>query len=126
MASSASRQYLAAAGTRHGACRTRRHNFTRRGSCASLSPVFKDLFIETNPIPVKAALAMAGRMQEGTALPLRQWAQRAKGAARTDLAHVRIFERMKKTNVVICGAEGRMETPCRARKKTPRSLSRAP
>ena len=36
----------------------------------SLSPVFKDLFIETNPIPVKAALAMAGRVQEIYRLPL--------------------------------------------------------
>ena len=37
---------------------------------ASLSPVFKDLFIETNPIPVKAALAMAGLIQETYRLPL--------------------------------------------------------
>lgn len=37
---------------------------------ASLSPVFKDLFIETNPIPVKAALAMAGRIQETYRPPL--------------------------------------------------------
>ena len=30
-------------------------------------PLFKDLFIETNPVPVKAALAMMGQMEEDTA-----------------------------------------------------------
>ncbi len=34
------------------------------------TPVFKDLFIETNPQPVKAALAMAGRIEEVLRLPL--------------------------------------------------------
>ena len=33
-------------------------------------PVFKDLFIETNPIPIKAALAMLGQIQEEYRLPL--------------------------------------------------------
>lgn len=33
-------------------------------------PVFKNLFIETNPVPVKAALAMLGRMEEECRLPL--------------------------------------------------------
>ena len=33
-------------------------------------PLFKDLFIETNPIPVKAALAMLGRVEEEYRLPL--------------------------------------------------------
>jgi 4-hydroxy-tetrahydrodipicolinate synthase len=37
---------------------------------ARLYPIFKDLFIETNPIPVKAALAMMGRIQEEYRLPL--------------------------------------------------------
>jgi len=35
-----------------------------------LSPLFKDLFIETNPVPVKAALAMMGMIQEEYRLPL--------------------------------------------------------
>lgn len=35
-----------------------------------LYPLFKDLFIESNPIPVKAALAMAGRIREEYRLPL--------------------------------------------------------
>src|SRR5205823_735537 len=33
-------------------------------------PLFKDLFIETNPLPVKAALAMLGQAQEEFRLPL--------------------------------------------------------
>jgi 4-hydroxy-tetrahydrodipicolinate synthase len=33
-------------------------------------PLFKDLFIETNPVPVKAALAMMGRITEEYRLPL--------------------------------------------------------
>ena len=33
-------------------------------------PLFKDLFIETNPCPVKAALAMMGMMAEDFRLPL--------------------------------------------------------
>ena len=33
-------------------------------------PLFKDLFIETNPLPVKAALAMMGLIQEEFRLPL--------------------------------------------------------
>jgi 4-hydroxy-tetrahydrodipicolinate synthase len=33
-------------------------------------PFFKDLFIEANPIPVKAALAMLGRIEEEYRLPL--------------------------------------------------------
>jgi 4-hydroxy-tetrahydrodipicolinate synthase len=37
---------------------------------AKFYPVFKDLFIETNPVPVKAALAMMGRMEEEYRLPL--------------------------------------------------------
>jgi 4-hydroxy-tetrahydrodipicolinate synthase len=37
---------------------------------ARFYPVFKDLFIETNPIPVKAALAMMGLIEEDYRLPL--------------------------------------------------------
>jgi 4-hydroxy-tetrahydrodipicolinate synthase len=33
-------------------------------------PLFKDLFIETNPVPVKAALAMLGQIEEEFRLPL--------------------------------------------------------
>lgn len=37
---------------------------------AKYYPLFKDLFIETNPVPVKAALAMMGLIQEEYRLPL--------------------------------------------------------
>ena len=37
---------------------------------AKYYPVFKDLFIETNPVPVKAALAMRGEITEEYRLPL--------------------------------------------------------
>jgi 4-hydroxy-tetrahydrodipicolinate synthase len=33
-------------------------------------PLFKDLFIETNPVPVKAALAMKGLVSEEYRMPL--------------------------------------------------------
>jgi 4-hydroxy-tetrahydrodipicolinate synthase len=37
---------------------------------ARFYPLFKDLFVETNPVPVKTALAMLGRMEEEFRLPL--------------------------------------------------------
>ena len=37
---------------------------------AKFYPLFKDLFIETNPVPVKAALAMLGQVEEHYRLPL--------------------------------------------------------
>ena len=37
---------------------------------AKFYPLFKDLFIETNPVPVKAALAMLGQIEEEYRLPL--------------------------------------------------------
>jgi 4-hydroxy-tetrahydrodipicolinate synthase len=37
---------------------------------AKYYPIFKDLFIETNPVPVKAALAMLGMCEEEYRLPL--------------------------------------------------------
>jgi len=37
---------------------------------AKFYPVFKDLFVETNPVPVKAALALLGLIQEEYRLPL--------------------------------------------------------
>jgi 4-hydroxy-tetrahydrodipicolinate synthase len=37
---------------------------------AKLYPLFKDLFVETNPVPVKAALAMMGRIEENYRLPM--------------------------------------------------------
>jgi 4-hydroxy-tetrahydrodipicolinate synthase len=37
---------------------------------AKFYPLFKDLFIETNPVPVKAAMAMSGWIAEEYRLPL--------------------------------------------------------
>ena len=37
---------------------------------AKLFPLFKDLFVETNPVPVKAAMAMMGQVEEWVRLPL--------------------------------------------------------
>ena len=46
-------------------------DFERAGRIhAKLFPIFKDLFIETNPIPVKAAMAMMGLIEEVYRLPL--------------------------------------------------------
>jgi len=46
-------------------------DFARAGRIhAKLLPIFKDLFIETNPIPVKAAMAMMGLIEEAYRLPL--------------------------------------------------------
>jgi 4-hydroxy-tetrahydrodipicolinate synthase len=35
-----------------------------------LYPLFKDLFIEPNPVPIKYALALAGQMRPDVRLPL--------------------------------------------------------
>jgi 4-hydroxy-tetrahydrodipicolinate synthase len=43
---------------------------------SKLYPLFKDLFIETNPVPVKAALAMLGLIAEEYRLPLVQMSDR--------------------------------------------------
>ena len=48
-------------------------DFARAGQIHSkLFPLFKDLFIETNPVPIKAALALAGQIEEVYRLPLVQ------------------------------------------------------
>ncbi len=46
-------------------------DFERAGRIhAKLFPLFKDLFLETNPVPVKAAMAMMGLIEETYRLPL--------------------------------------------------------
>ena len=46
-------------------------DFARAGQLhARLYPLFKDLFIETNPVPIKAALALVGQIAEVYRLPL--------------------------------------------------------
>ena len=43
---------------------------TARAAHQRLYPLFRDLFLDTNPIPVKSALAMMGRIEETYRLPL--------------------------------------------------------
>ena len=61
-------------------------DFTRAGQIhAKLFPLFKDLFIETNPIPLKAALAMMGQIEETYRLPLVPMAESNKSQLRKTL-----------------------------------------
>jgi 4-hydroxy-tetrahydrodipicolinate synthase len=50
-----------------------------------LQVLFKDLFIETNPIPVKAALAMMGLIEEEYRLPLVTMSAKNRETLRTTL-----------------------------------------
>lgn len=52
---------------------------------AKYYPVFKDLFIETNPVPVKAALAMMGMVEEEYRLPLVNMSERNRDLLETTL-----------------------------------------
>jgi 4-hydroxy-tetrahydrodipicolinate synthase len=55
---------------------------------AKLYPLFKDLFIETNPVPVKAALAMMGMVEEEYRLPLVEMSAKNKEVVRGTLQAV--------------------------------------
>jgi 4-hydroxy-tetrahydrodipicolinate synthase len=58
-------------------------DFERAGRIhAKLFPLFKDLFIEPNPTPVKAALAMLGQIEEAYRLPLLSMTPSAKAQLR--------------------------------------------
>jgi 4-hydroxy-tetrahydrodipicolinate synthase len=50
-----------------------------------LYPLFKDLFVETNPVPVKAALAMMGQIEEEYRLPLVPMAAKNRALLRATL-----------------------------------------
>lgn len=52
---------------------------------AKFYPLFKDLFIETNPIPVKAALAMQGVIEEHYRLPLVRMGAKNRATLQTTL-----------------------------------------
>lgn len=54
--------------------------------------LFKDLFIETNPIPIKAALAMKGLIQEEYRLPLVPMAAANKEKLRSTLAKCGVLQ----------------------------------
>jgi 4-hydroxy-tetrahydrodipicolinate synthase len=52
---------------------------------AKYYPLFKDLFIETNPVPIKAALALMGLIDEEYRLPLVPLEARNKDVLRKSL-----------------------------------------
>jgi 4-hydroxy-tetrahydrodipicolinate synthase len=60
---------------------------------AQLYALFKDLFIETNPVPVKAALAMMGMIEEEYRLPLVQMGAKNKEVLRGTLKAVGFLKR---------------------------------
>jgi 4-hydroxy-tetrahydrodipicolinate synthase len=55
-------------------------------------PLFKDLFIETNPCPVKAALAMMGMMEEDFRLPLVRISAASREKLRKTLKHCGVLK----------------------------------
>ena len=57
-----------------------------------LYPLFKNLFIETNPVPVKAALAMLGQIQEEYRLPLVPLTPKHREVLRTTLKRCAILQ----------------------------------
>ncbi|HEU6448737.1 MAG TPA: 4-hydroxy-tetrahydrodipicolinate synthase [Verrucomicrobiae bacterium] len=59
---------------------------------AKFYPLFKDLFIETNPVPVKAALAMMKIIHEEYRLPLVQMNPRNWDALRTTMKRCGVLE----------------------------------
>lgn len=56
-----------------------------------LLPLFKALFIETNPIPIKAAMAMKGMMAESYRLPMCPMAPKNREALQVTLKEMRIL-----------------------------------
>ena len=59
---------------------------------AKFYPLFKDLFIETNPVPVKAALALMGLMNEEYRLPLVPMSAKNKDVLRDTLKSVGVIK----------------------------------
>lgn len=57
-----------------------------RRAHARLYPLFRDLFLDTNPIPVKAAMAMQGLIREVYRLPLCEMDDKGKEPLRRTLA----------------------------------------
>ncbi len=56
-------------------------------------PLFKDLFIETNPIPIKAALAMLGQIEEEYRLPLVPMSTKNREALRATMKACGLIDR---------------------------------
>ena len=60
---------------------------------AKFYPLFKDLFIETNPVPVKAALAMMGMMAEEYRLPLVPMSAKNRDVLKATIKAVGVLQR---------------------------------
>ena len=68
-------------------------DFARAGQIHSkLFPLFKDLFIETNPVPVKAALALVGQIEEVYRLPLVPIGAASRAQLRQTLANLGLVQ----------------------------------
>ncbi|TLN22421.1 4-hydroxy-tetrahydrodipicolinate synthase, partial [bacterium] len=52
-----------------------------------MAPLARDLFIETNPVPVKTALAMMGRMEETVRMPLCPLKEESRARLRETIAN---------------------------------------
>jgi 4-hydroxy-tetrahydrodipicolinate synthase len=57
-----------------------------------LYPLFRDLFLDTNPVPVKAALAMMGRIEEVYRLPLCEPSDKVRDQLRRTLASLELLK----------------------------------
>lgn len=57
---------------------------------AQLYPLFKDLFLETNPIPVKAALALMGLIQDELRLPMVPMTDKARAQLKQTLSALKL------------------------------------
>jgi 4-hydroxy-tetrahydrodipicolinate synthase len=55
---------------------------------AKFFPLFKDLFIETNPIPIKTAMAMLGQIEEEFRLPLCPMGEKSRAVLKATLQKV--------------------------------------
>jgi 4-hydroxy-tetrahydrodipicolinate synthase len=63
-----------------------------RATHARLYPLFKDLFVETNPAPIKAALAWAGRISPEVRLPLCELSEASAKKLRATLEKLNVIE----------------------------------
>ncbi len=59
---------------------------------ARLYRLFRDLFIDTNPVPVKCALAMLGRIEEVYRLPLCETGDKVRGQVRQTLRELQLID----------------------------------
>ena len=95
----------------------------RRAACTTrMLPLMRALFLETNPIPIKAALAMMGFCRDELRLPLLPMSDAPRAKLRSAMQQAGCSERAagtaehgsgarrgrSMTSIVVCGAAGRM------------------